>query len=62
VYRKGIDLLNVVVPAVCRRQPHVDFIIGARPAWFQSSARQSGAVPGTEIQSSPSCNLSALRA
>lgn len=29
VYRKGIDLLNVVIPAVCRRQPHVDFIIGA---------------------------------
>ena len=29
VYRKGVDLLNVVVPAVCRRQPHVDFIIGA---------------------------------
>lgn len=30
VYRKGVDLLNVVIPAVCRRQPHVDFIIGAR--------------------------------
>lgn len=29
VYRKGVDLLNVVVPAVCRRHPHVDFIIGA---------------------------------
>lgn len=28
VYRKGVDLLNVVVPAVCRRHPHVDFIIG----------------------------------
>lgn len=28
VYRKGVDLLNVVIPAVCRRQPHVDFIIG----------------------------------
>jgi glycosyltransferase involved in cell wall biosynthesis len=27
-YRKGVDLLNVVVPAVCRRHPHVDFIIG----------------------------------
>ncbi len=36
VYRKGVDLLNVVIPAVCRRQPHVDFIIGARfafPRW-----------------------------
>ena len=29
VYRKGVDLLNVVIPAVCQRQPHVDFIIGA---------------------------------
>lgn len=28
VYRKGVDLLNVVIPAVCRRQLHVDFIIG----------------------------------
>lgn len=28
VYRKGVNLLNVVIPAVCRRQPHVDFIIG----------------------------------
>lgn len=27
-YRKGVDLLNVVVPAVCARHPHVDFIIG----------------------------------
>ena len=38
-YRKGVDLLNVVVPAVCRRHPHVDFIIGqpacpAKPASF----------------------------
>ena len=32
VYRKGVDLLNVVIPAVCRRQPHVDFIIGADTA------------------------------
>ncbi len=31
VYRKGVDLLNVVVPAVCRRHPHVDFIIGGLP-------------------------------
>ena len=33
VYRKGVDLLNVVIPAVCRRQPHVDFIIGALSAF-----------------------------
>ena len=31
-YRKGVDLLNVVVPAVCRRHPHVDFIIGESAA------------------------------
>ena len=29
VYRKGVDLLNVAIPAICHRQPHVDFIIGA---------------------------------
>ncbi len=29
VYRKGVDLLAVVIPAVCRRHPHVDFVIGA---------------------------------
>lgn len=29
VYRKGVDLLAVVIPAVCCRHPHVDFVIGA---------------------------------
>lgn len=28
VYRKGIDLLAVVIPAVCRRHPNVDFLVG----------------------------------
>ncbi len=37
VYRKGVDLLNVVIPAVCRRQPHVDFIIGARTSFVPLS-------------------------
>lgn len=31
VYRKGVDLLAAVIPAVCRRHPHVDFVIGAPP-------------------------------
>lgn len=30
VYRKGIDLLAAIIPAVCARHPHVDFIIGMR--------------------------------
>ena len=34
VYRKGVDLLNVVIPAICRRQPHVDFVIGTCPRLF----------------------------
>lgn len=29
VYRKGIDLLAAILPAVCARHPHVDFLIGA---------------------------------
>jgi glycogen synthase len=42
-YRKGVDLLNMVVPAVCRRHPHVDFIIGqsaspAKPSSFLHAA------------------------
>ena len=28
VYRKGIDLLALLLPAMCRRHPHVTFIIG----------------------------------
>lgn len=28
VYRKGIDLLAAIIPAVCRRHPNVDFLIG----------------------------------
>ncbi len=28
VYRKGIDLLAAIIPAVCARHPHVDFLIG----------------------------------
>jgi hypothetical protein len=28
VYRKGMDLLAVLLPEACRRYPHVDFLIG----------------------------------
>jgi phosphatidylinositol N-acetylglucosaminyltransferase subunit A len=28
VFRKGVDLLVGIIPAVCQRLPHVDFIIG----------------------------------
>jgi phosphatidylinositol N-acetylglucosaminyltransferase subunit A len=28
VFRKGVDLLVGIIPAVCRRLPHVDFIVG----------------------------------
>lgn len=28
VYRKGIDLLVVIIPEMCHRHPQVDFIIG----------------------------------
>ena len=28
VYRKGIDLLVVIIPEMCYRHPQVDFIIG----------------------------------
>ena len=28
VYRKGIDLLAVIIPEMCHRYPHVDFLIG----------------------------------
>ena len=28
VYRKGIDLLALVIPEVCAAHPEVDFIIG----------------------------------
>lgn len=28
VYRKGIDILALVIPEICHRYPHVDFIIG----------------------------------
>ena len=32
VYRKGIDLLAAVIPAICQRHPHVDFVIGDFPS------------------------------
>lgn len=32
VYRKGIDLLVVVIPALCRRHPHLRFVIGTMPS------------------------------
>lgn len=28
VYRKGVDLLVGIIPVICKRLPHVDFIIG----------------------------------
>lgn len=28
VFRKGVDLLVGIIPAVCRRLPHVDFVVG----------------------------------
>lgn len=28
VYRKGIDLLAVIIPEMCHRYSHVDFLIG----------------------------------
>jgi phosphatidylinositol glycan class A protein len=28
VYRKGIDILALVIPEICQRHPHVRFIIG----------------------------------
>jgi hypothetical protein len=28
VYRKGIDILALVIPEICHRHPHVNFIIG----------------------------------
>lgn len=28
VYRKGVDLLLAIVPQVCQRYPHINFIIG----------------------------------
>ena len=28
VYRKGMDLLIDVIPAICKRYPNIDFIIG----------------------------------
>lgn len=28
VYRKGIDILALVIPEMCHRHPHVNFIIG----------------------------------
>ena len=28
VYRKGIDLLVVIIPEMCHRHPQVDFVIG----------------------------------
>lgn len=28
VYRKGIDLLAVIIPEMCYRHPQVDFVIG----------------------------------
>ena len=32
VYRKGIDLLVVIIPEMCYRHPQVDFVIGKAPA------------------------------
>lgn len=40
VYRKGIDLLNVVIPAMCDRHPNLRFIIG-RAAAHQDPRRQA---------------------
>ncbi len=28
MYRKGLDLLLAVIPAVCQQHAHVDFIVG----------------------------------
>jgi phosphatidylinositol N-acetylglucosaminyltransferase subunit A len=28
VYRKGVDLLVILIPSICRAHPEVDFIIG----------------------------------
>lgn len=42
VYRKGIDLLALVIPEVCARHPHVRFVIGAAQA-RASAALSSGA-------------------
>lgn len=28
VYRKGVDILALVIPEICQRHPHVRFIIG----------------------------------
>lgn len=34
VYRKGIDLLVVIIPEMCHRHPQVDFVIGRASSWM----------------------------
>jgi glycosyltransferase involved in cell wall biosynthesis len=31
VYRKGVDLMVEIIPEICQRLPHVNFIVGMGP-------------------------------
>eukprot|EP00775_Hariotina_reticulata_P007529 gene7529-7739_t len=45
VYRKGIDILALVIPEICHRHPHVNFLIGGdgpKRALLQQMIRQEG--------------------
>jgi hypothetical protein len=44
VYRKGVDLLALVIPEVCARHPNVRFVIGARGGvgWGGGAAEWGG--------------------
>ena len=41
VYRKGIDLLVVIIPEMCYRHPQVDFVIGRARAVMTGHAFQA---------------------
>jgi glycosyltransferase involved in cell wall biosynthesis len=41
VYRKGIDILALVIPEICHRHPHVNFIIGARSPQLGVAAQEA---------------------
>ena len=41
VYRKGIDLLVVIIPEMCYRYPQVDFVIGMLLTWLKPCSQRS---------------------
>jgi phosphatidylinositol glycan class A protein len=42
VYRKGADILALVIPEICQRHPHVSFLIGQpQPARWHAPAPPS---------------------